>query len=696
MIVKNMFFIIIIKKCFFVFTVLLLLDFLPGMAQNNNQNLQLMPVPEKVTLTAEKFRLDSTFTIAISGQADIKLYRYASKALRRLSARTGLFFLQDYITASDSVNSAKLLITSGSVTQSKLGINESYTLKINRKSISLVAASSIGAMRGLETFLQLLSVDDSGYYLPGILIEDKPRFQWRGLMIDASRHFMPVDVIKRNLDGMAAVKLNVFHWHLCDDQGFRVESKIYPDLHLKGSDGLYYTHNQIRDVIEYASNLGIRVVPEFDVPGHATSLVFAYPELGSGMIPAGIERKWGIFYPALNPASEFTYTFLDNLFGEMAALFPDKYFHIGGDELEHDDYHEAEHWNNNQEIQAFMKENNIEDNSALQAYFNSRLLTSLTNHGKILVGWDEVLHENMPTNIVIQSWRGRESMELAAKIGYQSILSNGYYIDLIYPARDHYLNDPIPEDIKLSSKEKQLILGGEATMWAEYISPETIDSRIWPRTAAIAERFWSPQNVNNVNDMYQRLETISFLLEEHGLMHIKNQDMLLRRLTRNLDTAPLKVLVDVIEPLKHYQRGSKRPYTSYSPLTRVVDVAVPDAPAALKFNILVDFYLNEKNPQMLADIKKLLLEWSINHDRLKPLIIKSPILKEIETLSGDLSDVAKIALKALDLIEKRKSASDEWLQKNLEIVKQAQRSRGQTELMIVPAIEKLIQSCIKK
>ena len=182
--------------------------------------------------------------------------------------------------------------------------------------------------------------------MPAISIDDSPRFPWRGLMIDVSRHFIPLDVLKRNLDGMAAVKLNVFHWHLSDNQGFRVESKKFPKLHELGSDGLYYTQDEVRDLIAYARERGIRVVPEFDMPGHSTAWFVGYPELASGPGPYEIERKWGVFDPAMDPTREETYKFLDEFIGEMARLFPDQFFHIGGDEVN------GKQWDANPKIQA--------------------------------------------------------------------------------------------------------------------------------------------------------------------------------------------------------------------------------------------------------------------------------------------------------------------------------------------------------
>lgn len=660
----------------------------------------LMPLPANVEWQDGKFRLTETFKIAVTGMADDRLFTSATRALRRLAGRTGLFLPQDFLRPETNpstslrmkADSAGLVINCERPGQIKLGEDETYSLTVSPTQITLNAKTDLGALRGLETFLQLLSVDEQGYYFPTVRIADAPRFPWRGLMIDASRHFMPVEVVKRNLDGMAAVKLNVLHWHLSDDQGFRVESKVWPQLHDLGSDGLYYTQSQIREVIAYAAERGIRVVPEFDVPGHATSWVAAYPELGSAPGPYQVERRWGIFYPVLNPVKDFTYKFLDKFFGEMAGLFPDPYFHIGGDEIEHGDYHEAKHWNENPEIQAFKMKNNIKDNFALQAYFNSRILKILTKHGKIMMGWDEILHESMPTNIVIQSWRGRDAMVKAAQSGFQSMLSNGYYIDLIQPTDFHYLNDPLPADTPLTEEQRKKILGGEATMWAEFVSPETVDSRIWPRTAAIAERFWSPRDVNNVDDMYRRLESIGFQLEEHGLTHEKNYAMMLRRLTRNHDITALRNLVDVIEPVKVYNRGRLKPHVQHSPLTRVVDASRPDAKVAREFRKAVDAFLSAGNDhqELLSAIRNRLELWQRNHEDLKKTIALSPVLAEIETLSEDLMKISKIGLQALDMIASGQKADPAWIDQAHQIMEKAKEPRGQTELMVVSGIEKMV------
>jgi len=476
---------------------------------------------------------------------------------------------------------------------------------------------------------------------------------------------------------------------LSEDQGFRVECKTFPKLHQLGSDGMFYTHAQIKEILAYAEDRGIRVIPEFDIPGHSTSWFVGYPELASAPGPYTIERRWGVFDPTFNPTIEETYKFFDAFFKEMCELFPDEYMHIGGDE------NNGKQWNQNEKIQAFMKENGIKSNHDLQTLFNKRISAILTKYGKKMIGWDEILQPELPKNIVIQSWRGTEALAKAAQQGYMGILSNGYYIDLIQPTDYHYLNDPVPADSKLSDDEKKFVLGGEATMWAEFVVPENVDSRIWPRTAAIAERFWSPQNVRDVDDMYRRLDRVNFQLEELGITNTKNQEMMLRRLTNNGDCTALNILVDVIEPVKIYTRhnyGVK--YYSYSPYTRVVDAAVPDAPEARKFRKLVDEFLNGKK-ELKNKITAQLTLWRNNHEKLAKTINLSPIIKEIEPLSLNLKLLSEAGLETLSLLDKKQKPKEDWIKATDKLLLEAKKSYGQTELMIVSAVEKLVNE-VKK
>src|SRR6266705_4030546 len=362
--------------------------------------LNLMPVPASVQIETGRLPINSTFKVAVKNYADDRLRAGIARMLKRLAGRTVLTLPAD-LAADESAATLVVQCERPSEVIPSLDENESYSLEVTDKQARLLAPTVVGGLRGLETFLQLIQGDRDGYYLPGIRIQDQPRFPWRGLLIDVGRHYEPMEVLKRNLDAMAAVKLNVLHWHLTEDQGFRVESKKFPKLHSMGSDGLYYTQDQVREIIAYARDRGIRVLPEFDIPGHATSWLVGYPELGSAPGPYKIERGAGIFEPALDPTREQTYKFLDSFLGEMATLFPDAYMHIGGDE------NEGHQWSSNTKIQAFMKAKGIKDNHALQAYFNQHLSKILQKLGKKMIGWDEILHPDLPKDTVIHSWRGQ-------------------------------------------------------------------------------------------------------------------------------------------------------------------------------------------------------------------------------------------------------------------------------------------------
>jgi hexosaminidase len=647
--------------------------------------LSLMPVPASVQLQTGRLAITNSFSVVTKGYADDRLRNNVNRMIRRLAGRTVLTLPLD--PALDE-NSATLVVQCdrGGNPIPTLSEDESYSLEVSDKQARLVAPTVVGAIRGLETFLQLLQGDREGYYLPGIRIQDHPRFPWRGLLIDIGRHYEPPEVLKRNLDAMAAVKLNVFHWHLTEDQGFRVESKKFPKLHSMGSDGLYYTQDQVREIIAYAADRGIRVMPEFDIPGHSTSWLVGYPELGSAPGPYTIERGAGIFEPVLDPTRDQTYKFLDGFLGEMAALFPDAYMHIGGDE------NEGKQWDRNPRIQAFMKEKGIKDNHALQAYFNQQVLKILQKHGKKMIGWEEILHPDLPKDAVIHSWRGAASLAEAAKKGYNGILSAGYYIDLIYPAGQHYSADPIPADSTLTPEEGKHVLGGEATMWGEWVSPETIDSRIWPRTAAIAERLWSSKTVTDVDDMYRRLAVISRQLEELGLTHERNYPVTLRRLANSENIGPLRTLVSVIEPVKEYHRYQMRPQTMLSPLTGLVDAARPDSDAARQFAAMVDGFLSDAPRFRLyrSDVGDSLTRWRDAGIALGPMIDRAPALQEARPLAKNLADVAASGLEAIAYLSTGDAATAEWRDAQLAKLDEAAKPNAALELVVIPSLRKLV------
>jgi len=291
----------------------------------------LMPEPAKLTAEQGTLAITPSFSVAAPHFRDARLDGAIGRMLHRLEYATGVPVAKD-IHKDASGASFVIDVRGPGETIQSVDEDESYSLDVTPSGATLKANTVVGALRGMETLLQLVQAQQGKYVLPAVSIQDSPRFQWRGLLIDCGRHFEPVDVIKRTLDGMAAVKLNVFHWHLTEDQGFRIESKVYPRLTEMGSDGLYYTQEQAKEIIEYARERGIRVVPEFDMPGHSTSWFVGYPEISSGPGPYQIRREFGISDYAMDPTRDSTYKFLDKFIGEMAKLFPDPYMHIGGDE----------------------------------------------------------------------------------------------------------------------------------------------------------------------------------------------------------------------------------------------------------------------------------------------------------------------------------------------------------------------------
>jgi hexosaminidase len=647
--------------------------------------LSLMPVPSSLQTQPGRLPITPGFRVAVKSYADDRLRAGIARMTTRLAGRTVLTLPAD-LTSDESGATLVVQCERAGETIPSLNEDESYSLDVTENQARLVAPTVVGALRGLETFLQLVQGDRDGYYLPGIKIQDHPRFPWRGLLIDVGRHYEPMEVLKRNLDAMAAVKLNVFHWHLTEDQGFRVETKKLPKLHTLGSDGLFYTQDQVREIIAYARDRGIRVMPEFDIPGHSTSWLVGYPEMGSAPGPFKIERAAGIFEPALDPTREQTYKFLDTFLGEMAALFPDAYMHIGGDE------NEGKQWDRNPQIQAFMKEKGIKDNHALQAYFNQRVLKILQKHGKKMIGWEEILHPDLPKDAVIHSWRGPASLADAAKRGYNGILSAGFYIDLIFPAWQHYGADPLPADSPLSPEEAKRVLGGEATMWGEWVSPETIDSRIWPRTAAIAERLWSPRNVTNIDDMYRRLAVISRQLEELGLTHERNYPVLLRRLANSENIGPLRTLLSVVEPVKEYRRYQMRPQTMLSPLTGLVDAARPDSTTARQFAAMVDAFLGDAPRYRLnrSEIRDSLNSWRDAGTVLDPMIDRAPALQEARPLAKNLADVAAAGLEAMSYLSAGEAATAQWRDAQLAKLDEAAKPKAALEFVVIESVRKLV------
>jgi hexosaminidase len=654
--------------------------------------LNLMPVPASVQVGSGNLKIEAAFAVALTGHTDARLNGAVQRFVERLAKQTGL------LMATRPLNGTKatlvVRVDHDSKPVQELGEDESYILEVAPNGASITAPTDLGALHGLQTFLQLVSVTPDGFAAAAVNIKDTPRFPWRGLMIDAARHFIPLEVLRRNIDGMEAVKMNVFHWHLSENQGFRVESRKFPRLHEMGSNGLYYTQEEIRGLIAYARERGIHVVPEFDLPGHSTAWFVGHPEFASAPGPFTIERKWGVFDPAFDPTNEKVYKFLDEFIGEMAKLFPDHFFHVGGDEVN------GKQWDANPKIQEFIRTHDLKGNVGLQLYFNKKLQGIVSKHGKSMVGWDEVLDPTLPKDIVIQSWRGQASLAEAAKQGYRGILSHGYYLDLGWSAARHYAVDPMGDVAAgLSAEEKQRILGGESCMWSEYVNAENIDSRIWPRNAAIAERLWSPQEVRDPASMYARMHVLSAQLEWLGLTHQHNYARMLHRIAGAASAEEfnaLRTLADVVEPVKDYTREqtATEPATSDMPLNRVVDAIPLESRAAREFSETVDKFVAARchDATLGAQIRAQLILWRDNDAKLQPLAQRSFLVKEVTATSQDLAEVAAAGLAALDAVEHGGNTDEAWKAQQSAVLQQAQKPKGQLLLMPAPAIQKLVDA----
>jgi hexosaminidase len=606
-------------------------------------------------------------------------------------------------------HTAPLLALRRQVTGPATSTDESYHLRVTAAGASLTAVGPLGMQRGLATFRQVIERTPQGWRAQLCDIQDQPRFGWRGLMMDPARHFLPVAVIKRNLDGMAAVKLNVLHWHLCDDQGWRVESKLFPRLHQVGGATGYYTQAQVREVVRYAAQRGIRVVPEFDMPGHAGALVTAYPRLASNDSIKTLPVKWGVLNIALDPTREGTYTMLDSVLTEMSGLFPDPYFHIGGDE------NDGRQWRHSPRIVAFMQAKGFvkpgtttPDKHQLQNYFNRRMLAILQKLGKTMIGWDEILGPDLPAPVMIESWRGPKGVLDAVRQGHPALRANGYYIDLYLTAASHYAADPlqgVPDSLA------RRVLGGEAEMWSEFADSVIYDSRVWPRAAAVAERLWSPAALTqNVPDMYRRLAFVSDELEGLGLRHRRAPAALLRQLAAPLPAAlpALQTLAGVIEPVKEYKRhfqGFK--YTTETSLTRLVDAAPAEAEAARRFGATADSLLASLSigvptfpatppvlspgaRRQLASLRQQVAAWQQAATDLTPLFAASPGLAEYAPLAAQLGLVANLLAPRLTQLEQGQPTLPAVRATAKLQLDAAQKPVGQAELAIIGAARRLM------
>ncbi|MBB2205211.1 beta-N-acetylhexosaminidase [Gluconacetobacter takamatsuzukensis] len=628
----------------------------------------LMPVPSSVAFPGGSLPLGGGFVVSWSRPPSAMMQAAAGRFLRRADALAGRVLPAGDGPVDPKAAPVPVRIEAGQdagwlTTRAK----EDYRLVVGPDGATLTADGPDGVMHGLATLAQLIGRDENGPKLAFATIADHPRFAWRGIMIDTSRHFVAVETLKRQIDAMEMLKLDVLHLHLSDGTGFRVESHVLPELTAKGSHGQYYTQAQIRDVVAYAGDRGIRVVPEFDLPGHALAVLLAHPELAARS-PVDPEPK-NKNTAALDPTLPATLRLVRQLYGEMGRLFPDIYFHSGGDEVDPDE------WMTNPKIVAWMKDHGYATPQALQAAFTAQVQKVLAAQGKIMVGWDEVSEAAIPSDVVVDVWRSSKFIASATEGHHPVIVSAGYYLDLLQPAGQHYLVDPYdpaangitreqadrllkkgtrpdlvaaflkePAPPPLTDAQKAFVLGGEAPLWAELVTDEMLDARIWPRAAAIAERFWSPAEVRDVDDMYRRLAVVNAELQITGLQGEANRWRMAARLSPGT-VDPVMVLASATVPLRNYNMNR---YVGRhgNRLDEIGEIASPDPAPALRFSALVARYVAGDHSVVPA-LRRQLATWRDNDAAFAP-VAQVRGLSDALVTSRHLAVIAGAGLKALD------------------------------------------------
>lgn len=420
------------------------------------------------------------------------------------------------------------------IIESATGTAEAYEMEVNAGTVYL-KGDAAGLFYGLQTLKQLLPLSkDLPLHIPGVEINDAPRFPYRGLMLDVSRHFFSPDYIRQFIDQMARYKFNRFHWHLTDDQGWRIEIKKYPRLqeiasqrketivghhrYSSGYDGKpyggYYTQDEVRDIVKYAAERNITIIPEIEMPGHSQAVLAAYPSFGNTGGPYEVRGTWGISKDILNPVNDSVFTFLEDVLTEVIGLFPGKYIHIGGDECLKD------RWKESPRIQELIKKLGLKDEHALQSYFIQRMEKFVNSKGRSIIGWDEILEGGLAPNATVMSWRGEEGGIAAAREKHDVIMTPNTYLYLDYyqghpateplnaggylPLSTVYNYEPLPPS--LNTSEQQYIKGVQANIWTEFIPDQpTADYMIWPRALALSETAWSPATKKNLQRFMKKL-----------------------------------------------------------------------------------------------------------------------------------------------------------------------------------------------
>ncbi len=427
-----------------------------------------------------------------------------------------------------------------------LGQKEAYTLEVSPNGIEIKAGTTAGIFYGVQTLLQLLPSDGS-VELPCLNIEDQPRYPWRGMHLDCVRHFMPVPFLKKFIDLMALFKFNTFHWHLTDDQGWRLESRRYPRLTEVGAwraetvrgfekgpgDGVphggFYTREEAREIVEYAAARFITVVPEIEMPGHATAALAAYPEFSCTGGPFSVATEWGIFQDVFCVGNDATLAFLENVLDEVLEIFPSTFIHIGGDECPKD------RWRVCPECQARIRAEGLADEDALQSWLIGRMSRFLQSRGRRLVGWDEILEGGLAEGATVMSWRGEAGGIEACNAGHDVVMTPGDRVyfnfsqdrpetnpllqEIPYTSLESvYRYEPTPEQI--DPAQRHHLLGAQGQLWTEYMpTTRRVEYMAFPRTLALAEVLWSPRESHDFASFEQRLPAALRLFDERGVSY---------------------------------------------------------------------------------------------------------------------------------------------------------------------------------
>ncbi|MGQ9673226.1 MAG: beta-N-acetylhexosaminidase [Candidatus Aminicenantales bacterium] len=485
-----------------------------GKSDEVKNGFSLLPRPERIALRSGVFSLAQKPEILVTSP---------ESELTDLAAYLALVWKENsgYLPEirkhqAEIRSSARMLL---SLVKSPISLGEEgYRLKIAPHRIEISALRPAGLFYGIQTLRQLLEGEKN---LPCVEIQDRPQFPWRGMLLDCCRHFMPIDLIKRYIDLLADHKMNIFHWHLTEDQGWRLEIKRYPRLTEVGAwriqngrrYGGFYTQEEVKDVVAYAQARFVTVVPEIEMPGHSLAALAAYPEYSCTGRPVAVETHWGIFDDVLCPGKESTFKFVQNILDEVCALFPSSYIHIGGDECPKD------RWKVCPDCQSRIRAEKLKNENELQGYFTRRIESYLQTKGRRIIGWDEILEGGVSPKSVVQSWRGFAGAIAAAKQGNPVISSpwQGTYfycpqvpeeVRINYTTLNSldkvYAFNPVPNE--LTPKQALSIMGGECCLWTEYTLPFEVDPQMFPRLCAFAEAVWSPQTGKNFGDFSARLE----------------------------------------------------------------------------------------------------------------------------------------------------------------------------------------------